>query len=235
MDTEKIIEDVLKERLEKLNEMVDIQCSDGNWNYDPYMFGMANGMIFSVNIIENDLDNPYTGQKSKRPFLDAPSRWLAPKKEAIKIIAGLANNDFTKIAVSLGELIQNTSQRSKKYVKKCITKLFRSFPEKGLWIFKVKGAERWSKGINTVRFQLLGKGIKTKGILGRDISLSCTCNAWKFLGADYNALAGGYSERQFSDGRPPKIRDPKRKFKVCKHIAACVPIFKDITIPKEYK
>ncbi len=223
MNEEKLVLSVVQDNIKILEELVGIQCSDGNWNADPYMQGMANGMILSLSTM--------TGKEPT--FLEAPKRWLSAKKEAILILSSV--NNFNKIAISFGELVQNTSQRSKKYVKRCIPRLFRSLPDKGLWIYKVKGMEPWSKGINTVRFQLLNKGIKTVGILGRDISLSCTCDAWKFLGADYNALAGGYSERQLSDGRPPKIRDPRRKFKICKHIASCVPIFKDIPIPADFK
>lgn len=50
----------------KLREMVAIQCRDGNWNYDPYMHGMANGMIYCLAMFE--------GVEPK--FLDAPKVWL---------------------------------------------------------------------------------------------------------------------------------------------------------------
>ena len=30
-----------------------MQCSDESWNYDPYMHGMANGMIFDVSLFDN--------------------------------------------------------------------------------------------------------------------------------------------------------------------------------------
>lgn len=76
---ENLINDVLKERVKSLEELTDIQCSDGNWNFDSYMRGMANGMILSVNVMNEDLDNPYTGQKSKRPFLDAPKEYKNSK------------------------------------------------------------------------------------------------------------------------------------------------------------
>ena len=64
-------------QLEKLKEMVEVQCSDGNWNYDPYMHGMANGMIFAVACMED-----------KEPeYLDSPGIWLkdVPIKEAPSI------------------------------------------------------------------------------------------------------------------------------------------------------
>ena len=223
MNEEDLVLSVVRDRVKTLDEITKMQCSDGNWNADPYMHGMANGMILSLSTI--------TGEEPT--FLESPQRWLSAKKEAIVILSSIEN--FNKIAISFGELVNNTSLRSKKYVKRCIPRLFRSYPEKGLWIFKVKGMEPWSKGINTVRLQLLGKGIKTVGILGREISVSCTCEAWKFLGADFNALSGGYSEQQLSDGRPPKVRDPRRKFKICKHVASCMPLFKNIEIPANFK
>ena len=52
--------------INKLREMTAVQCSDGNWNYDPYMHGMANGMIFSLALIEDE----------KPVYLEAPKIWL---------------------------------------------------------------------------------------------------------------------------------------------------------------
>ena len=52
--------------LDKLKAMTEVQCSDGNWNYDPYMHGMANGMIFAVSCMED-----------KEPvYLEAPEIWV---------------------------------------------------------------------------------------------------------------------------------------------------------------
>lgn len=49
-----------------LREMKELQCRDGNWNYDQYMHGMANGLIFAVSLFE-----------TKRPeYLGEPGRWL---------------------------------------------------------------------------------------------------------------------------------------------------------------
>ena len=52
--------------LEALKEMLKVQCSDGNWNYDPYMYGMANGMIFAISCLED----------SEPKYLEAPDVWL---------------------------------------------------------------------------------------------------------------------------------------------------------------
>ena len=62
----------MEKELKKLKELLDIQCSDGNWNFDPYMHGMANGMIFCVALLED-----------KEPvYLEAPKKWGYKKGQA---------------------------------------------------------------------------------------------------------------------------------------------------------
>ena len=59
---------------ESLKNVVKIQCSYGNWNYDEYMHGMANGLILALAIIED-----------KEPkYLKAPKKWLRNKKLKLK-------------------------------------------------------------------------------------------------------------------------------------------------------
>ncbi|MEC1351682.1 hypothetical protein [Bacillus licheniformis] len=42
-----------EQTLRAMREMVKIQGSDGNWNYDEYMRGMYNGMELMLSVIEN--------------------------------------------------------------------------------------------------------------------------------------------------------------------------------------
>lgn len=51
--------------LEKLKELTATQCSPGNWDFDPYMHGMANGMILAVAILED----------AEPEYLEAPETW----------------------------------------------------------------------------------------------------------------------------------------------------------------
>ena len=60
-----------KTPLEKLQDLSDIQCQDGNWNYDPYMHGLANGMLLAIHILEDAKDN------SSPLYKDAPKHWLS--------------------------------------------------------------------------------------------------------------------------------------------------------------
>lgn len=56
-------------RIESLENIIKIQCSDGNWNYDPYMHGMANGLILAASIMYDKDPN----------YLQAPVEWLKDK------------------------------------------------------------------------------------------------------------------------------------------------------------
>jgi hypothetical protein len=148
----------------------------------------------------------------------------------------LITHPFAKVAISAGELIFRTNRRSIKYVKGCVATAKRNDPKNGRWTFSVRCNQNWSKGPYDVRFKLLkSKGLKTKGILGREIKVSCNCNAWKYNGADFNALDKDYSERQYSNGQPPNKRDPQRRFLICKHVAACIPLFRRFIIPEGFK
>jgi len=58
------------EKFEIGREMLRVQGYDGNWDYDPYMHGMYNGMEFMLSMIE---DRPPV-------FRDAPKKWKAHSK-----------------------------------------------------------------------------------------------------------------------------------------------------------
>lgn len=55
-----------KDRIEILSNITKTQCDDGNWNWSPYMHGMANGMILALSIMEDN--DP--------KFLSSPKVWL---------------------------------------------------------------------------------------------------------------------------------------------------------------
>ena len=58
--------------VESLRECIKTQGQHGNWNYDPYMHGLYNGMELALALKENREPN----------FKDAPSKWLkdSPQK-----------------------------------------------------------------------------------------------------------------------------------------------------------
>ncbi len=62
---------ILQNSVKMLREMKEVQCSDGNWNYDPYMHGMANGLIFALCLFD---DKP-------PEYFEAPKEWLKDKPD----------------------------------------------------------------------------------------------------------------------------------------------------------
>lgn len=52
----------------ELDCIISIQCSDGHWNHDPYMHGMANGLILAQSMLNHE-PNP--------KYLDAPLKWFS--------------------------------------------------------------------------------------------------------------------------------------------------------------
>jgi hypothetical protein len=62
--------DELQKRISQIDDMVAIQCTDGNWNYDPYMHGMANGLLVAQAALHDSHDFAP---------LSAPAEWLIDK------------------------------------------------------------------------------------------------------------------------------------------------------------
>ena len=55
--------------IEILKELLEVQCQDGIWNQNPYMHGLANGLICAIAVMED-----------KAPeYLEAPEEWLEEK------------------------------------------------------------------------------------------------------------------------------------------------------------
>lgn len=64
------IEAEFKEKIEVINNCLNIQGADGTWNYDSYMQGMYNGIEFALSVLEERSPN----------FRSAPKKWKCDKK-----------------------------------------------------------------------------------------------------------------------------------------------------------
>ena len=71
--TEALAKGALNAATVKLDEIIAIQNADGNWNYDAYMMGLANGLIMARSILTDE--DPQ--------FLSAPAEWLADRVELL--------------------------------------------------------------------------------------------------------------------------------------------------------
>lgn len=68
--------DMLLRRLAKLREITAIQCSNGNWDYDAYMLGMANGMLLAIATMTDEDFAPLT----------APDEWLKDRPRFVATV-----------------------------------------------------------------------------------------------------------------------------------------------------
>jgi len=53
--------------VDDVRRMLDVQGQNGNWNFDPYMHGLYNGIEFALSLME----------QREPVFKDAPDKWLA--------------------------------------------------------------------------------------------------------------------------------------------------------------
>ena len=61
------------DKMGAINDLLRIQGYNGNWNYDPYMQGMYNGMEVVIAILED-----------REPvFKSAPEKWLVNHNDGI--------------------------------------------------------------------------------------------------------------------------------------------------------
>ena len=81
-------------RLQSMKRMVEVQTSTGNYDYDRYMLGMANGMILCESIMEN-----------KEPqFLSTPDKWLSDEREEKKAKEKVDLVDVLLVVAGIGVL-----------------------------------------------------------------------------------------------------------------------------------
>ena len=59
--------------LEHLQNVLDIQLSEGNWNYDAYMHGLANGLILADALIKDE----------EPEYKEAPEEWIEEMPERV--------------------------------------------------------------------------------------------------------------------------------------------------------
>jgi hypothetical protein len=81
--------DELHNRLNRIYEetakVVDVQATDGNWNFDSYMHGMLNGMKLIQAIIHN----------VEPEFKDAPKEWLS-EIECERVVSILDEDNYDR-------------------------------------------------------------------------------------------------------------------------------------------
>lgn len=71
----------MKTAIEKLEDVTAIATSNGNYDCNAYMLGMANGLILARSIMKDE--------KGEVPYLKTPKQWLddMPRSDAPTVAA----------------------------------------------------------------------------------------------------------------------------------------------------
>ena len=136
-----------------------------------------------------------------------------------------------KVASKLSEIETGLNPSTRQRATTCVVAVKRADVPNLRWIFSVD----CGNGPKMVRLKATRKGNVT-AVAKMDLSLSCSCKAWRWLGSEYHAKGEGYL-----DGKPtgtastPNVKDPDRVNRVCKHVAAVMSKVRTWSIPVKKK
>lgn len=68
--------DEIEKRLQQLEKATEAQASDGTYNCNPYMWGLANGLILALHTMRGDT--------VEVPYKKKPDEWLDDRYEVLK-------------------------------------------------------------------------------------------------------------------------------------------------------
>jgi hypothetical protein len=132
-----------------------------------------------------------------------------------------------RVASKLSEIETGLNPTTRQRATKCVSTIKRTDVPNLRWIFSVD----CGNGPKMVRLKAIRKGNIT-ALAKMDVSFSCSCKAWRWLGSEYHAKGESYL-----DGKPvgtastPNIKDPARVNRVCKHVAAVMSKVRGWSIP----
>lgn len=172
------------------------------------------------------------------PHADFPERkrWYTREKKSSEFIERIASNLIDEeFSVRLAMTIEDIEAQSAGDAKDAEATFLRYSPSANRWWYRVVSQSGNPSGY-LVRFHVVMDPTLREELQGAEdypvgklpVLVGCTCPAWRYWGADYNANSLEYLDgKPRSNLNPPDIHDPERKNLVCKHVHAAIPLFKD--------
>ena len=173
-------------------------------------------------------ESPYTpsinwdndDKKKNPPKNDIPESVSPSNPPSQRVMPG-GEGGFVKVeksAAKLRDLVSNTSPEVHNRSKGMPVKLVRAMPDRGIWLFNVKGRT------STYRVRIKGemKG-NVRKLSSAQVKVSCSCPYWRWQGPEHWGKGNDYLY-----GRPrgtasvPVIMDPKSEHWACKHVLATI-------------
>ena len=92
----------MNEKIIKIKELMKVQGQDGNWNHDPYMHGLYNGMELSMAIME-DREPAYRTLPISEEAEEAPIKEIEAKEAMDKLEVENSKRQADRIIKSASE------------------------------------------------------------------------------------------------------------------------------------
>jgi hypothetical protein len=133
-----------------------------------------------------------------------------------------------RVATRFSDIETGLNSKTIQRAQKCAVSVKRVDTNNLRWILSVDAGN----GPKLVKMKATRKG-NLIALSKMEVSFSCSCKAWRWLGPEYHAKGDSYL-----DGRPvgtastPDIKDPHRINRVCKHVAAVINHVRGWVIPK---
>ena len=134
----------------------------------------------------------------------------------------------TRTAATLANVLKGIDSKILDRATKCNVTLKRADINNLRWIFSVDSGN----GPKLVRLRAVRATSKVTSFGKLQVSFSCSCPAWRWLGPEHNAVQGDYlNGKPVGTASPPNIKDPERIHNVCKHVAAVANLVRSWQVP----
>jgi hypothetical protein len=99
--------------LKNFDDMITVACTDGTWDSDPYLHGMANGMLFLRSVV--------SGEDPK--FLDAPAKYTSKTanyeigfRAGLRTAGELASLQYPQLIAATGNALRRVISNMSKLI-----------------------------------------------------------------------------------------------------------------------
>lgn len=178
--------------------------------------------------------------KTKYPYRDDKpnahnASGIAPFVLAMWHLQGATDRQVDRgtvvVAATSEAVLQGLNPKFVERSKSCNVTLKRADIPNLRWMFAVD----CGNGVRAVRVKATRKANVTQ-FSKMDISVACSCPAWRWQGPEFHAKGKGYQDPNTplqGTASTPDIRDPERQNKVCKHVAAVLAFTKAWSVAKK--
>jgi hypothetical protein len=191
---------------------------------------------FRPSIVSPGKPDPDDTSKTKYPYRDGipnehnasalfvAEAWKAAVAHEMAFCPGVT----VKVAVRLSEVMDGLNPKVLEKAQSCAVAVKRTDLGNLRWLFSVD----CGNGLKVVRVKARRKANTVRLVL-MDLSISCSCPAWRWLGSEHHA-----KRETYLDGKPrgtatvPVVKDPKGINRVCKHVAAVLSLMTTWKIPR---